>query len=89
MSRWLITLIVAIALSACATARMHTQAELDQAGLACGLQDGELIQDEEAKKMVIFMRPNPLKSQRHCVAAWAQKHHLKLAVIDGVEFKQD
>ena len=32
---------------------MHSQDELNSAGLACGLSYGELIQDEEAKKLLL------------------------------------
>jgi hypothetical protein len=35
---------------------MHSQAELNSAGQACGLTYGELIQDEEAKMLLILFR---------------------------------
>ena len=56
-----------LALSACATPRMHTQAELNTAGQACGLTYGELIQDEEAKKLLILFRQAPAPAERLCV----------------------
>jgi hypothetical protein len=77
------------ALSACATPRMHTQAELNNAGLACGLTYGELIQDEEAKKLLILFRQGPSASQRHCIYQFARRNHLKLVVIDGIEFPEE
>jgi hypothetical protein len=88
-----IFLIVAIgistaSLSACATPRMQTQDELNSAGLACGLTYGELIQDEEAKKLLILFRAQPTPDKRHCVYQWARRNHLKLVVIDGIEFPE-
>jgi hypothetical protein len=77
------------ALSACATPRMHTQAELNTAGQACGLTYGELIQDEEAKKLLILFRQAPSAAERRCVYQWARKNHLKLVVIDGIQFPDE
>jgi hypothetical protein len=75
-------------LSACATPRMHTQDELNSAGLACGLTYGELIQDEEEKKLLIMFRSAPTPEKRQCVYQWARRNHLKLVVIDGISFPE-
>jgi len=77
-----------LSLSACATPRMHTQAELNSAGQACGLTYGELIQDEEAKKLLILFRQAPAPEQRRCVYDWARRNHLKLVVIDAIQFPE-
>ncbi|QDP18520.1 hypothetical protein [Sphingomonas xanthus] len=78
----------ALVLSACATPRMHSVNELNAAGLACGLTYGELIQDEEAKKLLILFRVQPSPDKRRCVQDWARKNHLKLVVIDGIQFPE-
>ena len=78
----------ALALSACATPRMHTQDELNSAGLACGLTYGELIQDDEEKRLLIMFRSQPTPEKRHCVYQWARTNHLKLVVIDGIQFPE-
>jgi len=78
----------ALSVSACATPRMHTQAELNSAGQACGLTYGELIQDEEAKKLLILFRQAPAPEQRRCVYEWARRNHLKLVVIDAIAFPE-
>ena len=77
-----------LALSACATPRMHSQEVLNSASLACGLTYGELIQDEEEKKLLILFREKPSQSQRACVYQWARKRHLKLVVIDSIKFPE-
>jgi hypothetical protein len=77
------------ALSACATARMHSQDELNSASLACGLAYGELIQDEEEKKLLIMFRAAPTAEHRGCVYRWARRNHLKLVVIDGIQFPEE
>ena len=82
-------LIAVMALSACATARMHSQAELNDAGRACGLTYGELIQDEEEKKLLILFRQSPSPEQRRCVYKWARRNALKLVVIDSIQFPEE
>ena len=81
-------LVLSALASACATPRMHTQAELNTAGQACGLTYGELIQDEEAKKLLILFRQAPAAEQRRCVYQWARRNHLKLVVIDHIQFPE-
>jgi hypothetical protein len=78
-----------VALASCATPRMHTQDELNSASLACGLTYGELIQDEEAKKLLIMMRQAPNPAQRRCVYQFARKQHLKLVVVDAISFPEE
>jgi hypothetical protein len=78
-----------LALSACATPRMHSQDELNSASLACGLSYGELIQDGEEKKLLIMFRPAPTPEHRSCVYKWARKQHLKLVVIDSIKFPEE
>ena len=52
--------------------------ELNTAGLGCGLTYGELIQDAEAKKLLILFREAPSADRRACVYQWARKRHFKL-----------
>ena len=86
-----ITAIIASSLlaTACATPRMHSQDELNSAGLGCGLTYGELIQDEEEMKLLIMFRAAPSPEHRKCVYKWARKNHLKLVVIDAIQFPQE
>ena len=82
-------LIFGLALSACATpARMHDEAQLNQVALGCGLALGELIQDEEQKKLLLTMRSDPSPRQRVCVARWARKNGLK-AVFLNIQFPEE
>jgi hypothetical protein len=78
-----------LALSACATPQMHSQDELNSASLACGLTYGELIQDEEAKKLLILFREKPAPDKRACVYRWARTQHMKLVVIDSIKFPEE
>ena len=67
-----------LGLSACVTpARLHTQEQLNNVALGCGLALGELIQDEEQKKLLLLLRDNPSPKQRTCVAQWARRNGLK------------
>jgi hypothetical protein len=77
---------LALALCACATpARMHTEAQLNNVALGCGLALGELIQDESQKKLLLAVRQEPTLAQRACVGRWARKNGLK-AVFVNMQF---
>ena len=78
-----------VSLSACATPQMHSQAELNSASLSCGLTYGELIQDEEAKKLLILFREKPSAATRACAYQWARKRHLKVVVVDAINFPEE
>ena len=84
-----VPLVAILILSACATARMHSQDELNAASRACGLTYGELIQDEQEKKLLILFRPAPSPEQRRCVYKFARRNALKLVVIDSIQFPEE
>ena len=66
-----------LALSACATPQLHSEAQLNSAGSACGLRLGELIQDESEKRLLLLIRNEPSTEQRVCVTKWARRNGLK------------
>ena len=73
-------------LAACATpATMHTDAQLNDVALGCGLALGELIQDESEKKLLLMVRQDPSLEQRVCVSRWARRNGLK-AVFVNINF---
>jgi hypothetical protein len=73
-------------LSACATpARMHSDAQLNDIALGCGLSYGELIQDESEKRLLLLIHDNPSPQQRVCVTQWAKRNGLK-AVFVNMQF---
>ena len=73
---------VTLALSACVTpARMHTEAQLNDVALGCGLALGELIQDESEKKLLLLVHSDPSPRQRACVATWARKNGLTAVFV--------
>jgi hypothetical protein len=73
-------------LSACATpARLHTESQLNDVALGCGLALGELIQDESEKKLLLAIRTEPTDQQRACVSRWARRNGLK-AVFVNMQF---
>ena len=78
----------AFALSACATARMHTESELNSIATGCGLALGQVAQDEEEKRLLFVMENAPSAPQRACVKRWARRNGLKPVFIEGVEFAQ-
>ena len=72
----------ALALSACATARMHSQEQLNSVATGCGLALGELIQDDEQKKLLLLIRQEVSAAQRNCVIRWAKRNHLKPVFVN-------
>jgi hypothetical protein len=71
-----------LGLSACATpARMHSEAQLNEVATGCGLALGELMQDEEQKKLLLMIRQNASKEQQACVSEWARKNGLKTVFV--------
>ena len=81
-------LLSALALTACATAQMHTEAQLNEIATSCGLSYGEVVQDAEAKKLLFLYRVAPKAQQRHCVYQWAHKNHLTLVIINAINDPQ-
>lgn len=77
-----------LALSACATAQLHTEDELDGVARACGLSLGEVIQEQEEKRLLFLYRVRPTREQRTCVYRWAHKNHMNLVVINAVNDPQ-
>jgi len=87
--RVLILFSAVLALSACATlAQIHTEAQLNDVALGCGLALGELIQDESEKKLLLMIRQDPSPGQRLCVAKWARRNGLK-AVFVNMQFPEE
>jgi hypothetical protein len=78
----------ALALSACATAQMHTQAELNSVGQQCGLALGELFQDESEKRLLFLFRPGSTPYERGCVLRWARARHLHVVFVNAVNMPE-
>ena len=64
----------------------HSADELASVGRECGLATGELVQEQELKKVLFLYRVGPTRAQRSCVRQWAQKNHLHLAIIEAVNW---
>jgi hypothetical protein len=79
----LVAIALTLVLSACATpARMHDEAQLNEVATGCGLALGELIQDEEQKKLLLMIRQDATPEQRVCVAKWARRNGLKTVFVN-------
>jgi hypothetical protein len=74
--------ITALGVSACVTPQMHSEAQLNTVATGCGLALGELIQDEEQKKLLLAIRQGPTPEQRACVAKWARRNGLKPVFVN-------
>ena len=79
-------LLLVLPLSACVTARMHTQDELNGVTRQCGLALGELFQDESEKRLVFLFRPDSTPKERACVAKWARRNGLKAVFVNALNF---
>jgi hypothetical protein len=88
-SRAAVVVAICILTAACATARLHSEAELNTAGRECGLALGELFQDESEKRLLFFFRIEPTPEQRLCVTRWARRNHLKTVIVEAVNFPEE
>ena len=83
MKRSLVPLTFTPLFFACTTpAQMHSEAQLNDIALGCGLALGELIQDESEKKLLLMVRQDPSLEQRACVARWARRNGLKAVFVN-------
>jgi hypothetical protein len=82
--RRLLVVSVLLALTACATAQMHTEAQLNEIATGCGLSYGEVVQEAEEKRLLFLYRVAPPAAQRHCVYLWAKRNHMTLVIINAV-----
>ena len=81
--------LVALTLSACATARLHSVEEINSVGQACGVALGELFQDESEKRLLFLMRPGATPGERACVIRWARKNHMKTVIVEAIKFPEE
>ena len=79
---------LALPLSACATAQLHTEAQLNDVARSCGLSYGEIVQEAEERRLLFLYRVAPKPEQRHCVYQWARKNHMHLVVINAINDPQ-
>jgi hypothetical protein len=75
-------------LSGCATAQLHTEAQLNEVATACGFSAGDVVQETEEKRLLFLFRVAPPARQRHCIYQWARRNHLTLVVINAVNDPQ-
>ena len=81
--------LLALFLSGCVTARLHSEAELGTVGRTCGLSHGELFQDESEKRLLFLFKIQPTREQRACVLRWARRNHLKTVIVDAINFPEE
>ena len=85
--RWAAVALTGAWLSGCATApRLYSVGELSGVDRSCSLEEGDLIQEEDAPELLFLYRVGPTPAQIACTAHWAKKHHLHLAMIDAVNW---
>ena len=85
----LLLLGIALGLSGCVTARLHSEEELATVGRDCGVALGELFQDESEKRLLFLMRPGATPQERACVIRWAKKNHLKPVIVEAINFPEE
>ena len=81
--RALALLCASLALSGCATARMHSETELNGVTRQCGLALGELFQDESEKRLLFMIRHGATSEERACVVRWARERHLRVVFVNA------
>jgi hypothetical protein len=77
-----------LALTSCATARLHSVEEINSLGQRCGVAVGEVFQDESEKRLLFLMKPDATQEQRVCLARWARKNHMKFVFVNAINFPE-
>ena len=80
--RAVLWLSVSLLLTACATAQLHTEDQLNTVAQTCGLSFGDVMQDESEKRLLFLMKSAPSPSERACVYRWAHRNHMHLVIIN-------
>ena len=75
--RLAVIILASLVLAGCATAKLHDQQALNGVALGCGMTYGELLQDEQEKRLLIALKSNISAGQRACITQWARSNHLK------------
>ncbi len=88
MKRACVALAATFTLTACATAQLHTEAQLNDVARSCGLSYGEIVQEAEEKRLLFLYRVAPKPEQRRCVYEWARRNHLTLVTINAINEPQ-
>jgi hypothetical protein len=88
VKRAFVALAATLTLSACATAKLHTEAQLNDVARSCGLSYGEVVQEAEEKRLLFLYRVAPKPEQRRCIYQWARKNHMHLVVINAINEPQ-
>ncbi len=82
-------LALSLGLAGCVTVREYSETELSDVARACGLAEGEVVQEPSYPKILFLYAAGPSAEQKSCVQRWARKRNLHLAYIDGIEFNTD
>ena len=83
-ARWASVAAAICLLSACATARLHSEEELNRVAVGCGMALGELVQEEEEKRLLFIFRVAPSAEERACVIRWAKQNHITPVIIESL-----
>jgi hypothetical protein len=73
-----LVIIGGLALTACVTTpRLYTQQELGSLAQSCGYALGEIIQDEEEKRLLLVLTAvQTTQAEQQCIRRWARPRHL-------------
>jgi hypothetical protein len=74
-------LLLCLSIAGCATPRLHSEQELALTATRCALSPGDLVQEDELRKVLMWMTDRPTVGQHRCVKDWARRQHLHLAIV--------
>ena len=78
-----------LALSACATTRVYSDAELALVAEQCGVAPGEVIQEPDYPRFLFLYAVGPTREQLECVRRWSRRRHMHLSYIEAIDFAGD
>ena len=78
-----------LGLSACVNTRVFGESELGRVALACGLAQGEVMQEPDDPQYLFLYAVQPSREQLGCVRRWSRRRNMHLAFIQAVEWVED
>jgi hypothetical protein len=79
----------ALALSACATARVYSEQELALVADRCGVAAGEVMQEPDHPRFLFLYAVGPTREQLDCVQRWSRRRNMHLSYIEAIDFAGD
>ena len=78
-----------LGLTACVNTRVFSETELGRVAQACGVAQGEVIQEPDYPQYLFLYAVQPSREQLGCVRRWSRRRNMHLAFIEAIDWVED